>query len=251
MLPILNLGPLAIPIAPIVILLGVLVSASLIEQQGAHLGLERSAVSNMVYLAMVAALLGARLGYVMAHLDAFLHDPGSIIMPTPATLDPLWGILSGIVAGALYSWRAKLPLWRTLDALAPGIAAMGMALGIAHLVNGDAFGAPARLPWSIYLWEEYRHPSQIYELGAAMLIFVVWWFLRDAKTFDGLAFLVVSALFAASVILLEALRGDSWLWQGWRAAQLIALIVLAAALALLRLLSQRAVGDHTNPPLQK
>src|SRR4030067_240163 len=59
--------------------------------------------------------------------------------------------------------RQRLPLRPTLDALAPGLAAFLVALGVAHFLSGDAFGAPAYrpddqvpLPWAIHLWGEYR-----------------------------------------------------------------------------------------------
>lgn len=237
MFPIFHAGPLAIPLAPILLLLGFFAGASLVETQAARLGLDRTAVSNMVYLALAAALVGARLGYVLAHLDAFAQDLLSIIVPSPATLDPLWGVAIGILAGGVFGKRYGLPLWRTLDALAPGIAAMSFFLGVAHLASGDAFGAPAELPWSIFLWDELRHPSQVYELLAAALVFGVWWRIRALPTFDGFRFWTVIALLAFSVTFLEAFRGDSLLYAGWRVVQVIALAVLALSLIALRLLS--------------
>ena len=240
MFPILQLGPLAIPVAPLVFLLSVFGSASLVEQHAARLGLAREIVSNMLYVGLGAALLGARLAYVANHLDAYARDPISILMPTPATLDWFGGVFIGMSAGVVYGFKHRLPLWRTLDALAPGLAAMGNGLGIAHLASGDAFGAPARLAWSIYLWDDFRHSSQAYEIVAAISIFAIWWFLRARKMFDGFQFLVVIALSAVSVIFLEAFRGDSWLFQGWRAPQLVALGVLVVSLAAMRRRSQRA-----------
>lgn len=238
MFPILNAGPLAIPLAPILLLLGFFVSASLVEAEAARLGLDRTSVSNLIYIALAAALVGARLGYVLTHLDAFLQDPLSIIVPAAATLDPLWGLAIGVLAGGVFGKRYGLPLWRTLDALAPGIAAMSIFLGVAHLASGDAFGAPAALPWSIFLWDELRHPSQVYEILAAALVFGVWWRVRALPSFDGFRFWTVIALLALGVTFLEAFRGDSLLYAGWRVAQVIALAVLALSLVALRLLSR-------------
>lgn len=238
MFPILQLGPAAIPVAPIVLLAGVLLGATLIEWHTARLGLDRDAVSNMVYLALAAGLIGARLGYVTQHLDAFANDLLSIVMPTPTTLDPLSGLVCAIGAGVLYAVRYQLPLWRTLDALTSGIVIMGIALGIAHLASGDAFGAPAQLPWSIRLWEEDRHPSQAYEILAALAILILWRLGRDRSPFDGFQFLLVAALFAGSVLVLEAFRGDSWLFRGWRISQALALGILALSLVALHLLSR-------------
>jgi len=64
-----------------------------------------------------------------------------------------------------------LPLWPALDALTPGLAAVMIAIGLAHIASGDAFGSPADLPWAIQLWGARRHPTQIYETLAAALIF--------------------------------------------------------------------------------
>lgn len=238
MFPILQLGPAAIPVAPIVLLIGIFLSAALVESHAARLKLDREAVSNMVYIALVAGLVGARLSYVFLHFNAYAADPLGVIAPTPATLDPLGGIVAASFAGALYARKCHLPLWRTLDALAPGLASLGIALGIAHLASGDAFGAPARLPWSIFLWDDFRHPSQVYEILAALAILAIWRLVRDRSPFDGFQFLLVLALYAVAILVLEAYRGDSWLLQGWRIAQLIALLILALALVALHVLSQ-------------
>ena len=60
-----------------------------------------------------------------------------------------------------------------LDALAPGLAVFMVFLGASHLLNGDAFGAPSRLPWAIFQWNEYRHPAQLYEILLAVGILLV------------------------------------------------------------------------------
>jgi hypothetical protein len=67
----------------------------------------------------------------------------------PSTLALAPGLLIGSSAMLIAGQRSKLPLWRTLDALTPGLAALSAAVGAAHLASGDAFGAPAQLPWSI------------------------------------------------------------------------------------------------------
>lgn len=70
---------------------------------------------------------------------------------------------------------------------------------------------------------------------------VVWRLARGRSPFDGFGFLLVLALTAAARLLLEGFRGDSWLvLGGLRGAQLVALALLLAALALLR---QRALAD--------
>lgn len=56
-----------------------------------------------------------------------------------------WLLIGGIVA-VVYGQREKLPLRPTLDALAPGVAAFMVTVGVAHFLSGNAFGTPSRLP---------------------------------------------------------------------------------------------------------
>lgn len=239
MLPVLHIGPLALPSAPLALLLGVWAGAWLAER-AAPRG-QAEAVSTLAMLMLAAGLVCARLAYAARFLAIYAADPLSLLSPNPASLD-LWAGLAGAALGGLaYGWRRGLRLWPTLDALAPGLALLAVAVGLAHLASGDAFGAPANLPWSIWLWEAWRHPTQLYELIAAGLVLVVWRLARGRSPFDGFGFLLVLALTAAARLLLEGFRGDSWLvLGGLRGAQLVALALLLAALALLR---QRALAD--------
>jgi prolipoprotein diacylglyceryltransferase len=113
---------------------------------------------------------------------------------------------------------------------------MGVALGVAHLASGDAFGAPARLPWSIYLWNAYRQPSQIYEILGALIVLGLWRWARNRLPAPGFGIILVVAASAAASIFLEAFRGDSAIVTGgFRAPQLWGLLVLGACLLLIRL----------------
>ncbi len=162
------------------------------------------------------------------------------------TLASFDGLLIGVVGAALYGRRKKLPLRPTLDALAPGLAAFMVALGLAHFLSGDAFGAPVRLPWSIYLWSEYRHPSQVYEILAALAVFLVAYKAPFGLSGKGVRFLLVVALSSAARVVLEAFRGDSLIWPGgFRAAQVVGLIVLAATLYAMHIWARATEPDIT------
>ena len=92
--------------------------------------------------------------------------------------------------------------------------------------------------------------AQIYELIAALLI-VGWIWFRKADSRPGILFLTFAALTAAARLFLEAFRGDSTLiFGGLRLAQIIAWVVLAAALFASEIASQeRQRSIKRNPPL--
>lgn len=249
MLPVLQLGPLAVPVPSLLLLLGVWVALSLAEKEAYRLRLNADALNTLVFVGLVAGLLGSRLAYVAGHWSAYAADPGGVFSLNTAALAPADGLLIGSLAAAVYGSRRHLPLRATLDALAPGLAAMAVAVAMAHLASGDAFGAVARLPWSIHLWGEYRHPSQVYELVAALGILWIARRYRAQAPFSGFNFLFVLALSAGARLFLEAFRGDSFVTGGgWRVAQIWALVILAVCLMVMRAWASGAEQPDRLPP---
>jgi len=237
MFPVLQIGSLALPVPGLALLLGVWIGLWLAakRKEAARLKLNPEAVYNLAFIGLAAGLIGARLAYVARYLNAYASDPLSVFSLNPASLAPAEGALIGVVAAVIYGARRQLPLRLTLDVLAPTAAVMGVAVAVAHMASGDAFGAAARLPWSVYLWDEYRHPSQVYELIAALGVLGIGWRARTRGPFAGFNFLLVVALSAAAHIFLEAFRGDSVVMVGGlRAAQVWGLVVLAACLGTMR-----------------
>lgn len=231
MLPYLRLGPFLLPMAAFTLLGGLWVGASLAEKEAARLKLNAADVYNLIYYALIAGLIGARLAYALRYPSAYLANPLDLLSLLPATLDVNVGLALGLLTAIWFGRYKLLPLRPTLDALTPGLAAFMVAFGLSHLFSGDAFGAPAQLPWSVYLWEEYRHPSQVYETLAALVIFGLVWRWRIRMTGSGLNFVRVVSLSAVAYIFLEAFRGDSVLWiSGFRAVQVVGVATLAICL---------------------
>lgn len=234
MLPFIRLGPFLLQLPGLALLVGVWIGSALAEKEAERLKLNPAEVYNLIFYGLVAGLIGARLAYAAQYLSAYLANPLSLFALTPNTLSPNGGLVIGAAIAALFGWRKRLPLRPTLDALAPGLAAFMIAFGVAHFLGGDAFGAPTKLPWAIYLWDDYRHPSQVYETIAALVIFGIVR-RRPFGQRQGVASLLAVALFAAARIFLEAFRGDSVIWVGgFRAAQIIGVLVLAVSMGLMR-----------------
>ncbi|HMR98633.1 MAG TPA: prolipoprotein diacylglyceryl transferase [Anaerolineales bacterium] len=114
-----------------------------------------------------------------------------------------------------------------------------MGLPLSHLAAGTAFGAPTTLPWGIELWNATRHPTQIYELIAALIIFASIWF-RKSILSPGILFLNFTALTAGARLFLEAFRGDSvFIFGGLRLAQVVAWVAMATAIYFIQSVFQK------------
>lgn len=232
MLPILQIGPLALQTPGLMYLLGLWFGLSLAEKFAPRRGISPDALYNLAFTGLMAGILGARLGYVLLNPQAFLASPLSLISLNPGLLDPFSGFAAALIAALVYGARKKLGFWNALDALTPFFAVFMIGAALANIASGAAFGLETSLPWGIELWGAKRHPTQFYELTGAMVILLALGpRFKDASAPAGRLFLIFVALTAGARLFFEAFRGDSTLILGGiRAAQVVAWLALAGAL---------------------
>ncbi len=230
MFPYLRLGPFILPMASLALLSGLWLGLPLMEREAARLKMNVSMLSNVIFYSLLAGAVGARVGYALEFSSAYLANPFSLLALTPTTLSPSAGLVVGLTAFVIFIQRKELPIGPTLDALAPGLALFMVLVGLAHILSGDAYGAPTTLPWAIRLWNEYRHPSQFYEIFIALTVFLVIRERFPKPEGAGMNFLLTIALTSASRVFLESFRGDSIFWPGgFRQAQVIALVIMVVS----------------------
>jgi prolipoprotein diacylglyceryltransferase len=236
MFPTVQVGPLSLQVPGLVLLIGLWVGLSLSERRARSRGGNPAHLYNLVFVALIAGLLGARIFYAITYPQAFISNPLSLLSLNPGLLDPLAGASIAAISGMVYIYQKQISFWETLDALTPLFAVMGIAVGISHLSSGSAFGKPTDLPFGIELWGQVRHPSQVYETISAAFILAILWYLDKSSwsQVPGNTFLSFLALSAFSRLILEAFRGDSMLvGGGLRIAQIFAWIILAVCLSIL------------------
>lgn len=197
----------------------------LAEKRAEHHGVSKEQLNNLAFYSLLGFVLGGRVIFVLANFSAFIQSPLSIFSPNPDLFDPLGGLITAILVGYIYGQRQKLPLWGTLDAITPILATLAIGIPLAHLAAGTSFGRPTSLPWGIELWNATRHPTQIYDLLAFLLILALVWFRKTAP--PGILFMTFISLTAGSRLFIEAFHGDSTLiFGGLRLTQVAAWIIL-------------------------
>ena len=222
-------------------------------------GLDAGRVTDMAIWVLIAGLIGAKVLLVLVDFHYYQRSPRE-----------LWSIFQsggvfygGLIGGALVAWwyarRHGLAGWSTADALAPGVV-LGQAIGrLGCFAAGCCWGKPTSLPWAGTFTDVYAsravgtpmdtplHPSQLYESGAAFLIFAFLLWLLPRKRFDGQVALAYVALYSAVRFGLEFLRGDpergSWFGGALSTSQVIAVVLLLGTAVLLpRLRRTRALA---------
>ena len=236
MFPIIHVGPLALQVPGLVLLLGIWLGLTLAERYVSRRGIGSNQLYNIIFIGLISGLIGARLVYVLRYYEIFASNPVSIISLNPGLLDPSGGGAFALIAVLIYGQRYHLKLWDTLDALTPFLAVVGISIGLAHISSGTAFGIETDLPWAIDIWGAPRHPTQIYETLAATLILIITWpgYKVWNKLQPGVYFLIFAIMTASTRLFLEAFRDDSVLVAGgFRSAQIISWIIIALCLYLI------------------
>ena len=214
----------------ILVVAAIWVGLWLAEKRSDRHGVSANDLNNIVFFPLIGYIIGGRILFAVENLSAFIQNPQSIISLNLDIFDPIGGAAVALIVALIYGQRKKLSLWPTLDALTPLFAVFVLGLGLAHLASGSAFGSETSLPWGIQLWGATRHPSQIYEITASLLILGLVWFQKTGLR-PGAHFLTFAALTSGARLFLEAFRGDSTLiFNGLRTAQIVAWVVLALSL---------------------
>ena len=193
--PNIHLGPVTLAWHGLTIALGIVIGGFVAARWARARGLPVDRLYNMAVVLTIAALVGARLFYVIEHGGPLLGTHGYTFFG---------GVILAAIALAVYVWRAGLSA-RYLDAIAVGLP-LGVAVGrIGDVINGEHYGSAS----NFFLAVRNSHPDAmtpnpalayqsggLYEVLLGLLIFAIIWPLRNRLRRPGdLAWLVL-ALFA-------------------------------------------------------
>lgn len=207
-------------------------------------GIDTEKMQSLILWGLLGGIVGARLFHVVDRWDLYADDPVRVLYVWEGGLAVYGGLVGGVLAGLLYTWRNGLPFWRAADAAAPGLI-LGQGLGrLACIPNGDALGAPTDAPWAfIYtnpatmvppeLLGTPLHPYAVYELLFDFVVLGLLWKLRGVYRTDGMLFLTYVGVYAVGRFLLTFFRTEQIWFFGLQEAQVVALALLVLTVPLL------------------
>ena len=246
MLPSLDIGPLVLPTAPLVLISGIWLALFAVEKAAERVGAHVVWSYNLATYGLVAAFLAARIAFVALHWSAYRQNVLSIFWPLTSGYHLGAGLLVGLATAFFYGRARRLPAGETLDALAPGLLVAAIALSLADFLAGPGYGKEAALPWSITLFGIARHPVQLYEIAGALAALAVWHLYSKKRHFAGQLFLLAAVVFSAGRLVLDAFRANAPLTaDGYHIVQIVALFVITGCLFVLM---QKVAGNAPETP---
>lgn len=250
MYPTITIGPLVLPSAGLVYIIGAWIALSTVERSAKKLGLEADATYAMAAITVAAGFIGARLLFVIFHWPAYRDNIIGIVWPITSGFNLWGGMFFALSAGLLYGRAKQLPLMASLDALAPGLLVGFIVISLADFLSGPGYGTETDFPLGINLFGITRHAIQIYEILVAIVALIVWWAAYDYRQDDGQLFLMSTTVYAAGRLLVDAFRANTPLTaNGYHIVQIISLVVLLACVYLLGRMA--AKGEMSEQPTRQ
>lgn len=260
----LHLGPIRIHWYGIMYLVAFAAGWWLARRRAAQPGSTWNArdVDDFVFHAMLGAILGGRVGYVLFYGTALWHaDLWYPLKIWQGGMSFHGGLCGVLIALAIFARARGRRIFDVFDFGAP-LPGIGLCAGrLGNFINGELWGAPTSGPWGMLVPDPAgglpvaRHPSQLYEatLEGLLLFIILWWFTSRPRPryAPSALFLIVYSLARIAV---EFVRvpdeqigyfASGWLTMG----QILSLPMLIAGLVLAWLAWQRRQpsGNYTGP----
>ncbi len=250
----LELGPITLYSYGVLLAAAYLLGLKLAMVRARRAGLDPARVMDLGIYIIISALVGAKLMLLVVDFRYFASNPRELLDLLRSGGVFYGGLILAVVVAFWYMARHRLPLWRTSDMFAPGIA-LGHVVGrLGCLLAGCCFGRPTELPWAITFTDPFAasnvgtplnvplHPTQLYEAGAelAILLFLLATETRG-KTFPGRTFWGYLLLYGVSRFVIEFFRGDDrgMVFDTLSTSQFVSVLLVPLSVLMLAWLARR------------
>jgi phosphatidylglycerol---prolipoprotein diacylglyceryl transferase len=205
--------------------------------------LSYDSMMDLILVALPAAIVGARLYYVLFNLSYYLSNPGEIINIRQGGLAIHGGVLFALAAAYIYAKKKKLNFLGYADAAVPSLI-LAQAVGRwGNFFNQEAHGGevtkgfisnfPQFIQKGMFIEGAYYHPTFLYESIWNLAVFAILMVVLRKVSRDGVTLFTYVGLYSIGRFIIEGLRTDSLMLGPIRVAQLVSLTGVVIWLAYL------------------
>ncbi len=218
-----RIGPFSVHSYGIMLALSFLIGIYIAVKKGEKRSIKSEEIVNLSFIIILSSVFGARLLYVLFHLNEFqgrwiysfwpVQEDGTIGL---GGLILLGGVLAAFMASALYIYYRKLNFLKIADSVAPAIALGIFFTRIGCYLNGCCFGKqcsptigvifPAHSPAGSVMGQVPLYPTQLLSSLYGLIIFGVLMWIDRKKSFDGLLMGIFLILYGISRFTVDFFR---------------------------------------------
>ncbi len=253
-----NIFGLDIAFYGIIIACAVFISVMLCVHRAAVTGQRKEDYFDLSIIGVIAAIIGARLYYVIFNLGYYISNPIEIFHIRNGGLAIYGGIIGGFLAGYITCRIKKLSYLQVLDTVVPTIA-LGQAIGRwGNFFNREAFGGYTDSLFAMQIklsdvtgvvTDNIRdhmvningtdyiqvHPTFLYESCWCLILFILIVIFRKYQQYNGEVLLWYLGGYGLERFFVEGLRTDSLMIgdTGIAVSQLLSAVLVIGSLAVL------------------
>ena len=227
MIPVLQIGPLAINFPILILLAGLWIGFRMVEKRYSTDGVAPDKLIDGLITILIGMVIGARVAYLIRYPEIFLAAPAGIFSISTDLLDPIGAIVVGVVIMIRFIQREKISFWTFLEAILPFVYTMTITFALMSFASLEGYGTETQLPWGVNQAGAVRHPYQIYFVLLMILVFVGFDQLK--KKAVGQQQLVGLSIFALGILLTFAygFQADAAIMiAGIRQVQIIGFVLM-------------------------
>lgn len=245
MIPLFSIGPFTFYFFGLMIAIGASVGLFLFTREAKRRGLDHKILMDVAIYSLIGGIIGARIIYILIYNPSYYFaNPIEIFHITEGGLSIHGGILGGLLVGYWFLKRHKIPVWETLDIVAPALI---IAQGISR-IGCDVFGGPISsvLPWGVEKYGEYLHPAQAYEFLLDYLLFGYLWLRLRKRSYSGQVFIHYLIGFLVIRGIVEFTRLNPMVFGPFSVSHVMSIIGIIIAIILIKYRKNHKIIDQKN-----
>lgn len=236
--------------------LGVILGVLLALHEAKRTGQNPDTYLDFIIYAMIIAIIGARLYYVIFSWDFYSQHPEKIFAIREGGLAIYGGIIGGVLTAIVYSHVKKKNFWVMADTMAPSLI-LGQMLGRwGNFFNKEAFGGFTDNLFAMrYQLSQVRasdvtpdilqnlvtvngvdyiqvHPTFLYESMWSLCVFIILLILQRKKKFNGQVCATYFFGYALGRVWIEGLRTDQLCIGNVPVSQALSAVLIIASVVL-------------------
>lgn len=244
--PIVDFGFFTIRWYGVILAMAILAGYFLVRKFAWIFGIAEKEIDDLSFWLVLTGILGARIYYVLFSFSYYLSVPSEIVKIWHGGLSIYGGLIAGFGFLFFYTLRRAYSFYQLSDLIVLALP-ISQAIGrLGNFVNLEAFGLPTDLPWKMFVDQAHRpfeyinysffHPAFLYEIFLNLFVFFVL-FVFKYRFKNGILTYIYLALYSFGRFFIEAIRLDSFFVLGYRADQIVALIVFIFAVFMIARIS--------------
>ncbi len=239
-----EIGTLDIRWYGIIISFALLLGTTLSIQEAKKQGIEEDFMLDLYIRIIPAAIIGARLYYVIFSWEYYKDNLFMIFSTRSGGIAIHGAVLGGFIMALIFIKKHNASFWKLADIIAPYLI-LGQAIGRwGNFINQEAHGGivskkfisifPDFIEKQMYIHGNYYHPTFLYESIWNLLVFISLIVLRRKPyIIKGDIFSLYIISYSMARFFIEGMRTDSLMLGPIRIAQLVSVLLISIGVYLI------------------